>query len=248
MGLTSRSLAPIAKRGIHKRESGDGGSIGPHHPWSERNRQDKRLCQQRCPLLALEPALRSDQHGERPGRQGFQRLERRNMRRPFVGEDEPPPLVPAVEQLGKLLRLQDFRHAQDAALLGGLDGVGMQALALDALGYGVARDDRAERACAKFGCFLHHIVEPGALEQREQIVQVGSLILRAGLVVEADLCLLLASLAELGPPLAVAAVEQKEVVSLLEAQHISEVMRLVLAERYGRARFELRGDEQALGL
>jgi hypothetical protein len=59
---------------------------------------------------------------------------------------------------------------------------------------------------------------------------------------------LLGRLAELGPPLAVPAVEKKKVVALLESQHISEVMRLVLAERYGRARFELRGDEQALRL
>src|SRR5262245_15355391 len=153
MGLTSRSLAPIAKRGIHKRESGDRGSIGPHHPWPERNRQDKRLCQKRRSLLALEPALRSDQDGERPGRKRLQRLERRNVRRLLVGEDEPPPLVPAIEQLGKLLWFHDFRHAQDAALLGGLDGVGMQTLTLDALGHGVARDDRAKRACAELSCF-----------------------------------------------------------------------------------------------
>ncbi len=114
--------------------------------------------------------------------------------------------------------------------------------------HGVTGDDRAERARAKLGRFLHHIVEARALERREEVMQVGALFLRAGLVVETGFSFFPANGAELGPPLPVLAVEQQEVVASLESEHVSEVMRLVLAQRDHGARFKPGGDEQALEL
>ena len=143
-------------------------------------------------------------------------------------------LVPGGKQLRQFLGLHHLGHAQNAALLGRLDGVGEEALGLDALGHGVARDHRAERARAELGRFLRHIVEAGALQRREQIMQIGAVLLRARLVLEASLGLFPADGAELGAPLPVLAVEQQEPVARLESEHVSEVMRLVLAQARSR--------------
>ena len=137
----------------------------------------------------------------------------------------------AGDDLGEFLRLHHLRHAQNAALLGRLDGIGEQAVGLDALGDRVARDHRAKRARAELGRFLRHIVEAGALQRREQIMQIGALVLRARLMLDAGFAALLADGAKLGAPFAVAAVEQEERVARLESEHVSEVMRLILVER-----------------
>ena len=111
-------------------------------------------------------------------------------RRPFAGErrkrrgDAAPPrrqkirsrsASQSASSVGELLRLGHLRHPQDAALLGGLDRIGAQPLHIDALGHGAARDHRLEPRRAQLGRLLRHVIEAGALQRREQIMQVRRL-------------------------------------------------------------------------
>ncbi len=61
------------------------------------------------------------------------------------------------------------------------------ALALDPLGHGAARDHRAQHARAHLGRLLRHVVETRALQRREEIMQVGPVVLRARLMLEREL-------------------------------------------------------------
>ena len=58
-------------------------------------------------------------------------------------------------------------------MLGRLDRVRAHAAEIDALGLGVARDDRLQPRDAHLDRLLHHVVEARVLERREQIVQVA---------------------------------------------------------------------------
>ena len=78
-------------------------------------------------------------------------------------------------------RLGDRGDAQDAALLGGLDDIGAHPLGVDPGGLGEAGQDRLQRGGAHLDGLLHHVVEPGMLERRKDVGEVGQPVLRPGL-------------------------------------------------------------------
>ena len=80
--------------------------------------------------------------------------------------------IPLGQEPRKGDRLADIRQGQDAALLGGLDRVGAHALGIDARDLAVAGEHRLQPRDAHLDRLLHHVVEPGRLERREQVMQV----------------------------------------------------------------------------
>ncbi len=214
--LTSAPYRQSPSVAIHKGESGDRGRVGPHHPWAEGNGQNEGLCKEAGALLPLEPALGPDQNGKRARAASLEGDDGRGLRRGLVGEDQQAPLVPAVEELGELLRRHHFGHAQNAALLRRLDGIGEQAAGVHPLGDGVARDHGTQRARAELGRLLRHIVEAGALQRREQVMEIGPLLLRARLVLDAELRAFAGDGGHRRAPLPILAVEQEEPIARLE--------------------------------
>ena len=73
----------------------------------------------------------------------------------------------------ELHRRAHLGHAQPLGLLGRLDGIGAQALDVDALDDGVVRDDRLQDGDAELGGLLGDIVDARALEGREAEPDVG---------------------------------------------------------------------------
>ena len=80
---------------------------------------------------------------------------------------------PVANERLELDRLGDLRDVEDAALLGGLDGVRAHPRQIDALGLGVPRDHRLQPRDAHLDRLLHHVVEARVLERREQVVQIA---------------------------------------------------------------------------
>ena len=144
-GMGAGSL-PIAESRIDKRQRRDRRGVGPHHARPERDRQHEGLCQEKRPLLLARTrppgrsARRADASlccsraasGEAMGAASSAKIRSR--------------FVPAGENIGKLLRLSHLRHPQDAALLGGLDGIGDNPRSIDPLGDRAAGDHGHERA------------------------------------------------------------------------------------------------------
>ena len=130
----------------------------------------------------------------------------------------------AIERHG----LGDLGEAEDSALLGGLDDIGAHPLAVDPRDLGEAGQNRLQSCRAHLDRLLHHIVEPGMLQRREHIGDVGQAILRPGLRARSQAVGPLAA-GDLGLPFAVAAVEHQDGVAGGEPQHIAEIVALVRA-------------------
>ena len=104
--------------------------------------------------------------------------------------------------------LGDLGEAEDAALLGGLDHIGAHPLAVDPRDLGEAGQNRLQSCRAHLDRLLHHVVEPGMLQRREHIGDVGQAVLRPGLGDDRQAVRPLAA-RDLGLPFAVAAVEHQ---------------------------------------
>src|SRR5262249_1186649 len=141
---------------------------------AERQPERVRLGQERRPFLVGKAALRADQHGERPtaGSRG-ERGDRVFYLGVLVAEYEQAPRVARGERGGQAERRRDGRQREDAALLGRLDRVGLHALEVDARDLGVPGEDRLQAGGTHLDGLLHHVVEAGVLERREQIVEVA---------------------------------------------------------------------------
>ncbi len=87
-------------------------------------------------------------------------------------------------------RRHDLGQAQDAALLGRLDGIGLHALEIDPLRLGVAGHHRLQPGNPHLHGFLDHVIEPRPLERGEQIVQVAGRGLRPHLMLDPQRALL----------------------------------------------------------
>ena len=103
-------------------------------------------------------------------------------RRRLVGKDQEPRRVPCFEHWRRASRGAHLRHAQNPALLGGLDGIGEKPVGVDALGHRAPRDHRLQQTCPHLGRLLRHIVEAGAFQRREEIVQIRAFVLRPRLL------------------------------------------------------------------
>ena len=117
----------------------------------------------------------------------------------------------------ELARLGHLGDAQDAALLGRLDGVGAHAVEVDARDVGSLRQHRSQPGCAHLGRLLHHVVEARMLQRRKQVVQVGAGLLRPDLVRDLESDVAPAAPRDPRLPLAVAPVEDEKAVAVSPA-------------------------------
>ena len=167
------------------------------------------------------------------------RLEWTGLSRLFVAEDEQPLGRPAFERFGKGLDGRNLRNPDHSALFASLDGIRLQPLQIDARDLGVTRDDRPQPARPHLDRFLRHIIEPGVLERREQIVEVGRRFLGSRLRADDERGRLARTRVEAGGELAVPAIEQKDRSSRAEPQHVDEVVRLLRIELHLGARSQI---------
>ena len=99
----------------------------------------------------------------------------------LVAEHQQPLAVAAGEIAVQRHRLGDRGEAEDAALLGGLDDIGAHPLGVDPGDLGEAGQHRPQRRGTHLDRLLHHVVEPGVLQRRKDVSEVGQPILRPGL-------------------------------------------------------------------
>ena len=104
-----------------------------------------------------------------------------------------------------------------------------------------------EAGDAHLGSLLDHIVEPRALERGEQVVDVGSCLLRPHLLADGKHRGALAAFGNAGLPFAVAAVEDEDAVAGLEPQHVAQIVGLGGCACNVGAFAKIGIDEQALG-
>ena len=139
---------------------------------------------------------------------------------------------------------ENLRQGDDPALLRRLDGIGAHAVEVHAGALGAPREDRAQRTRPHLHGLLHHVVEPGMLEGREHVEEIG----RRCLLPHALHGDQFAALASLGPdlraPLPVASVEHQHDFAGAQAQDVQEIVRLATVERQTRPGGERRIEEE----
>ena len=112
-------------------------------------------------------------------------------------------------------------------MLGCLDRVRGEPVAPNPLRIRELGGHRADAGDAELHRLLDDEVGAGLLHRREEEPQVGRVPLRRGLLDAGEQTAALSSLGDLGPPLAVAPVEEEHRRALAEAHHPEEVMRLL---------------------
>ncbi len=117
----------------------------------------------------------------------------------------------ASSRSNKLHRLGNIGNAEDAALFGRFDDVGLQLVEIGDLALHMLGHHRLHRAGAHLHGLLHQIIEPPDLQRRKEVVQVGWRRLRPRLLDRLISTMLLAGReGEVGLPFAVAAVEDEQ--------------------------------------
>ena len=116
-------------------------------------------------------------------RQGAHRI---SERRVLVAEDHRPGRIPFGEKPREGNLLRDGRQAENAALFGGLDGIGAHPLEVDARGLRASGHHGPDGSGSHLHGLLHDVIQPGVFERREKIVQFARGGLRAGPHVELD--------------------------------------------------------------
>ena len=151
-------------------------------------------------------------------------------------------------------RVGDLGEAEDAALLGGLDDIGAHPLAVDPRDLGEAGQDRLQSCRAHFDRLLHHVVEPGMLQRREHIGDVGQAVLRPGLAARSSGCRAACGRRSAACHSPSRPLNTSTVSPAAEPQHVAEIIALVRArarpsapgaqggvdEQAGRAKVEFR--------
>ena len=136
-----------------------------------------------------------------------------------------------IEQLPKLHCLGDLRDIGAAALLGGLDGMGLQTRLLYAARVGELGHHRHEPRGAHLGGLFDDEIGAGLLDRGEEQPQVGRHLQRSHLLGATQHTAAFAGFCHLGAPFAVASVEQKHLRPDAKPHHAKEVMRLIAAQR-----------------
>jgi hypothetical protein len=193
-----------------------------------------------------EAALGPDQHGERTGRHSPQGCQRGGDRRGFVAEDQPPLRVPFGQPFREPPGRLDVRQRQDAALLRRFHDVGGHPLQVDPAHLRELGQDGAEPPGAHLHSLLRQVVEPGMLQGREEVVQVGKRGLLPDLLLHVQQALLATPRNDPRTPFAVAAVEEQDWIADRHAQHVEEVIGLGPRRRELKAGMEAGAHKKAL--
>ena len=94
----------------------------------------------------------------------------------------------------------------------------------------MAGEHRLQARDAHLHRLLHQVIEPGMFERGEQKMQVGRPRLLAPALADDRRQRPLAGAGEPGLPFAVAAVEQEQLIPVLEPQHVKQIIRLGAVE------------------
>ena len=151
----------------------------------------------------------------------------------------------ARERLVERLRRQNLRRPDHAALLAGLDGVGLEPLEIEPRDLGAPGDDGPQASRAHLDRLLRHVVEPGVLQRREQEIDVGRRFLIPGSRGDGERRALARGRGERGGEFAVAPVEDQHARASGQPQDVDEVIRLLGRERNRGALGERRRNVEA---
>ena len=161
----------------------------------------------------------------------------------LVAEDQAA-FAERIEGLRKRDRVRGLGDGQNAALLGGLDRIGLHALDIDPRRLGMARGHRLKPRGAEFHRLLHHVIEPRMFERREKVMQVAGRVLRPGLLGDGERDRLFALAHQVRAPFAIAPVEHQNRVARLQPQHVGQVIGLSLVQWNTDAAVKRGRDEQ----
>lgn len=181
-------------------------------------------------LGVREPAFGANQNRRRCRGQGAQAC---IIGQHLVCEDQGALTRPLVEQPRQRLQLGHFRHIGSAALLGSLDGMGLQTVLSDALGIGELGLHRQEARRTKLGSFLDNEIRAGFLDGGKDQPQIRRQALGRRLHLTECHSPALGDLGQLRAPFAIAPVEQRKRSARSLAQHIAQIMGLRLRQGNG---------------
>ena len=137
-----------------------------------------------------------------------------------------------------------MRHGQAFALLGGLDRVGLHALALDPFNHGSARYGGHQRRYAQLCRLANQKIQWRALHRREYQPQIGFRCLWAKLDIHRQGSRLLADRGNPRQPFAVSSIEQRHRITRRQTQNMGQVMGLIPAAFRRHAACKITFDEQ----
>jgi hypothetical protein len=225
---------PIAQCGLNQSKGRDRGRIGAQNTRTERHPQDARQGKKGVAFLAVETAFRADQNSEgtelfRIGKrtQSFVWIFRWGV---LVAENEKPVVVPVSKEGVEPDRWCDFRDDEDAALLGGFDGIGQHAFGIDSVDLGPAGQHGAQQARPHFDSFLDHIILPRLFQGCEKIMKIGVGFLRPRHLAGNERDGLPVGNRQGRFPFAIAAVEHANYGAFGQAQHIADIICLCVIE------------------
>lgn len=191
----------------------------------------KRQRRQPCALSVRESPLGTDQNG--PGLAFF--VGRKTQGRAdlgFVAEHQLTAFGPVIQHPVKPLQIGNLGHECPAALFGGLDRMGLQAILPDAFGIGkfglYGQNPRGTHFCRLF----NDEIRARLFDRREQEPQIGRQLQRFGLFDAGQNTPTFARLGYLGQPLSVLAVEQGHVAAHGQSHDTEQVMRLLARQIY----------------
>ncbi len=136
----------------------------------------------------------------------------------LVAEHQPASVRPLVQQTVQLQRRHDLRYVQTSGLFRRLHGDRLQPRDLGVVGAGEARHHQPHPPRAQFGGLLDDGLQAGPFDQGDDQLQLRRGCLRAGYLAKPKGAAALAgsASARARPPLAVAAVEHRDLVALAQ--------------------------------
>ncbi len=143
---------------------------------------------------------------------------------------------PVCQHPFKRLQVGHLGNKGRAALFGGLQRMGLQAVLADAFGIGVAGLHRQDARRTQFHGLFNDEIGAGLFDRREQQPQVGRHMLGRTLRLGQGKAAALSCLGDPRQPFAVAPVEQGDCGPPLQPHHRKEVMRLLWPQSHGLPR------------
>lgn len=190
-----------------------------------------RQRRQPCAFAIREPTLRTDQDG--PWLTLFVRRQTQGGANfGLIAKHQVPTLGPCIQKAVEPLQIGHLGHEGAAALLGGLNGVGLQTVLPDALGIGELGLHGQYPRRAHFRCFFNDEIGARLFDRGKQEPQIRRQLQRFGLFHTAQNATALAGLGHLGQPFSVLAIEQGNLPAHSQPHDAKQVMRLLARQIY----------------
>src|SRR5688500_14643441 len=156
------ALSPIADGRLNDRQGGYRGGVGTKNPGAETDRNYKGLGEEQLAFVVGKAALGADEDTDGEAVEVHQLGVRGVVGGAFVGEDQAAEamlLLPSGDEVCERDLVGEGGDAEDFALLGGLDDIGVELVGFQARDLGEAGDDRLDGAGAHLGGLLYEVVE-----------------------------------------------------------------------------------------